>query len=87
VTLAIRPERIGVAQASRSGAEPRGPNCLVATVREALYAGSETQYTVESARQVLRVRVPITPDGAPGWQAGERVEVHLPATALTVLED
>ena len=87
LTLAIRPERVGLAAIGSALRAPPVTNTFRGTVRELLYAGPETQYLVETGGRTLRVRVPSTPAGAPGWRPGDAVEVHLPPGALTVLED
>jgi spermidine/putrescine transport system ATP-binding protein len=87
LTLAIRPERVGLAGPGSTLTPQPATNVVRGTVRDILYAGPETQYTVETGGQVLRVRVPSRADGARGWGPGDEVAVHLPPAALTVLED
>lgn len=86
-TLAIRPEQVELTQPGGTGADPGVPNTCRGVLRELLYAGAETQYTVEAGGELLRVRRPNPSSGSPEWTVGEAVQVHLPPAALTVLED
>ncbi|MGE0639461.1 MAG: ABC transporter ATP-binding protein [Thermoanaerobaculia bacterium] len=81
-TLAIRPEKVAV-----SATADDGPNRFAATVQELVYIGAESHYILKSAAGTLTAYVMNSFLGPHGLEIGDRVTVHLPESALLVLED
>jgi spermidine/putrescine transport system ATP-binding protein len=78
-TVAIRPEKISVANTSAI-------NQFTGVVAETTYTGPETHSLVRIAGETLRV-VAVNAPGSARVHPGEKIPVNLPSSALTVLED
>ena len=76
VTLAVRPEALVVEPASSSR---NGSNTVEASVHAVSFLGDHYQYTLEAGSLELLAQGPRMSDG-------ERVKVHIPAAACTVVE-
>lgn len=83
LTLAIRPEKVGVEPAGNASAENR----IAAVVRDVVYTGAETQLTLAAGDQILRAHLLNAAAAAPAHRPGDRVAVTLPAGNLVGLED
>ena len=89
VTVAIRPERIGIA-APADAPEPDadGLTVLDAVLAESQYIGTDTRYSLrlgDDVELVARLQNVSSRDGA-AFQAGQRVKVFWDASSATVLD-
>jgi spermidine/putrescine transport system ATP-binding protein len=78
-TVAIRPEKISITNSSIT-------NQFTGVVAETTYAGAETHCSVRVGNETLRVVVVNTAESA-RVVPGRNIQVSLPPSALTVLED
>jgi iron(III) transport system ATP-binding protein len=76
VLLVVRPESVSV--------EPKKPNALVGTVREAVYLGSEMVYEIEVARSLLTAQI-ANPQEHMVFEEGENVTVAFQEKSLHIL--
>ncbi|MDB6023298.1 MAG: Fe3+/spermidine/putrescine transporter ATP-binding protein [Pedosphaera sp.] len=83
ITLAIRPEKIGLMPAS---AIPAG-NQFPARIEDVIYSGAETQYRLRANDQPLNACALNSRAGSQGFETGQGVLVQLPPDALMVLDD
>lgn len=82
-TLAVRPEQVALGdQTSRFPS-----NWARARVRHMTYTGSETEYGVQLGQQSITAKAFNGSGTSRGYAVGDEVVVHLPATALVLLED
>ncbi len=85
VTLALRPEKVGLTPAARDG---RDNGAFVGTVREQIYQGTTTAYHIALAGGGrLVARDANREDGTAAFARGDMVSVALPVAALRVLRD
>ncbi len=85
VTLALRPEKIGLTLAARDG---RDNGAFVGTISEQIYQGTTTAYHIALAgRGRLVARDANREDGTAAFARGDMVSVALPVAALRVLRD
>jgi spermidine/putrescine transport system ATP-binding protein len=82
-TLAVRPERISVL----AGDTPRRTNCFPATVVNAIYTGSETQYELDCSGVLLTARSMNAGLSASPIAPGQKVLVEIPAASLVLLDE
>jgi spermidine/putrescine transport system ATP-binding protein len=82
-TLAVRPEQISLTASPARCNE----NCLPARVREATYAGPETQYLLDLGRQLFTAKVLNASNQLARFRVGDDVTIHLPPAAMVLLED
>ena len=80
VTLAIRPEKILVAD------QGSGENWFPVTIHDTTYTGAETHYQVRAGPQMIKVVVMNRP-GQPRLEPGQAAWMHLPPESLVLLED
>ncbi len=81
ITLAVRPERVGIRADATDGALP-------ATVENVVYFGTDTSYYLRLAgNQHFQVRVQNRDGAAPAARSGESVGVVIPPAAVQVLVD
>ncbi|HET8726340.1 MAG TPA: ABC transporter ATP-binding protein [Alphaproteobacteria bacterium] len=81
VTLAVRPERIGLAAPDSQGLSGR--------VHNIVYFGTDTSYhvTLDGSGARLTARMQNRTGGDPGFQVGDPVSVAIAPASLQVLED
>lgn len=84
-TLAVRPEKIELAPADSPAGENRDL-CLRGQVREAVFAGAQMQYLIETPGGQWRVHRFAGQDDRP-LSVGARVTLRVPAGAWMTLED
>ena len=85
VTLALRPEKIGLTPAARDG---RDNGAFVGTVSERIYQGTTTAYHIALAGGGrLVARDANREDGTAAFARGDMVSVALPVAALRILRD
>ena len=89
ITVAIRPERIGIAAASDSPElESDGLTVLDAVLADSQYIGTDTRYTLalsEEIELVARLQNVTNRDGA-YFEVGQRVKVYWSESSTTVLD-
>ena len=83
ITLAIRPEKIGLLAAT----EAPGPNQIEARVEQFNYGGPVSHYRVRVGGESLSVRVHNSGETSRVGQVDAAVRVEFPPAALLVLED
>ena len=76
VLLVVRPESVKL--------EPKKPNTLTGTVREAVYLGSEMVYEIEVAKNVLTVRI-TNPQEHVAFEVGDEVTLTFQKKNLPIL--
>ena len=82
-TLAIRPEKVNLFEATESG----GENRVKVRVREQIYVGSETHYLLDAGGLTLNAEVMNAKVGHQGFDNGQAAVVYLPPAGLIVLDD
>ena len=78
--MGIRPEKI------LFGADGAGPNNFAAVIRSRIYSGAETEYELEAAGILFKVRT-LNARAAVGPADGASVRVQFPPDAVVVLDD
>ncbi len=76
VLLVVRPESVTL--------EPKKPNTLIGTVREAVYLGSEMVYEIEVAKSVLTVQI-TNPQEHMAFEEGDEVTITFQEKNLHIL--
>ncbi len=79
-TLGLRPEKIVFA------ADGAGANTFAAVIRSRLYSGAETEYEMQAAGILFKVRA-LNASAVAGPADGASVRVQLPPDAVVVLDD
>jgi iron(III) transport system ATP-binding protein len=76
VLLVVRPESINL--------EPKSPDTLTGTVREAVYLGSQMVYEVEVAKNIITVEI-ANPQEHMVFKTGEEVTISFLEKSLHIL--
>jgi len=82
-TVTIRPEKVQII----TDVGKLGENCFTAFVRDISYSGAATEYELAVGNQLLKASVGNTTPGQHSFRIGQEVRVHLPSSALIVLDD
>jgi len=83
VTLAIRPEKVRLADSGESN----DGNCVRARLEAMVYCGAETQYRLRCAGTLLNAVALNSGTGPARFRIGQTVACHLSESALMVLDD
>jgi ABC-type Fe3+/spermidine/putrescine transport system ATPase subunit len=81
MTLAIRPEKVGL----RGAGDAIGENEFFATLADVVYSGAQTQFTLRVKDTTLKVCVLNTKNK--NLQPGQNVVAHLPVEKILALDD
>ena len=84
VTVAVRPESVGLSIADASAGSELTQGLMVGTVRSSVFLGESTDFLVDAAGAEIRVRVP---GAKPEITGGDEVTLTLPHDALVFSRD